>query len=194
MIGRVSIGWTEVITLARAREKTARHFGRDPEPRSFSLHPPTHPSLRFSLLKLLMSAAPSSCPKGVNCCGGNASGQAQALPAREGGSKSAANKDSLWPIQRASSSSSSRSASPSRSLSAVQDVLREQQESDPLATKCGVPDGGVCCKELKGDDERTLVDPDIVRFLAFLIFPLLSSDLLLLSAVLPGPRRHHRSQ
>lgn len=35
----------------------------------------------------------------------------------------------------------------------------------PLAAKCArtsQPDG-VCCKELKGDDERTLIDPDVVR-------------------------------
>lgn len=114
-----------------------------------------------------MSVASSSCPKGVNCCGGkpaaagasSSSGDAHPLPGRKG---AGGGKDSLWPVHRSSSGSSSRSASPSRSLSAVQDVLQAQHEGDPLATKCGAPDGGVCCKELKGDDERTLVDPDIV--------------------------------
>jgi hypothetical protein len=35
----------------------------------------------------------------------------------------------------------------------------------PLLAKCAKHDqpGGVCCKELKDDDERNLVDPDIVR-------------------------------
>ena len=36
----------------------------------------------------------------------------------------------------------------------------------PLPAKCDrhVPGrSGVCCKELKDDDERTLIDPDIVR-------------------------------
>jgi vacuolar iron transporter family protein len=35
----------------------------------------------------------------------------------------------------------------------------------PLAAKCARNSraDGVCCKELKGDDERTLIDPDIVR-------------------------------
>lgn len=36
----------------------------------------------------------------------------------------------------------------------------------PLQAKCdrhGVGRDGVCCKELKGDDERHLIDPDIVR-------------------------------
>lgn len=35
----------------------------------------------------------------------------------------------------------------------------------PLPAKCdrhGQP-GGVCCKDLKDDDERHLVDPDVVR-------------------------------
>ena len=36
----------------------------------------------------------------------------------------------------------------------------------PLPVKCDRHSGrrdGVCCKELKGDDERSLVDPDVVR-------------------------------
>ncbi|KAG9122299.1 hypothetical protein FRC07_001393, partial [Ceratobasidium sp. 392] len=36
----------------------------------------------------------------------------------------------------------------------------------PLPSKCDRNSGsreGVCCKELKGDDERDLIDPDIVR-------------------------------
>jgi hypothetical protein len=31
-----------------------------------------------------------------------------------------------------------------------------------LASKCAAR-GGTCCRDLKGDDERTLIDPDIVR-------------------------------
>jgi vacuolar iron transporter family protein len=35
----------------------------------------------------------------------------------------------------------------------------------PLPAKCSRHDraDGVCCKDLKGDDERTLIDPDVVR-------------------------------
>ena len=36
----------------------------------------------------------------------------------------------------------------------------------PLPVKCdryNVRREGVCCKELKGEDERSLVDPDVVR-------------------------------
>jgi len=35
----------------------------------------------------------------------------------------------------------------------------------PLTSKCAMHhrDGGICCKELKGEDDRTLIDPDVVR-------------------------------
>ena len=35
----------------------------------------------------------------------------------------------------------------------------------PLPAKCDrhTREGGVCCQELKGEDERQLIDPDIVR-------------------------------
>ena len=35
----------------------------------------------------------------------------------------------------------------------------------PLPSKCARHErqDGVCCKDLKGDDERTLIDPDVVR-------------------------------
>jgi vacuolar iron transporter family protein len=35
----------------------------------------------------------------------------------------------------------------------------------PLAAKCARNSrvDGICCKELKDDDERTLIDPDVVR-------------------------------
>ncbi|KAI0372386.1 DUF125-domain-containing protein [Pilatotrama ljubarskyi] len=39
-------------------------------------------------------------------------------------------------------------------------------EPAPLPAKCDRHEpnrSGVCCKELKGDDERTLIDPDVVR-------------------------------
>lgn len=37
--------------------------------------------------------------------------------------------------------------------------------SIPLQAKCAREDrsDGVCCKELKDDDDRTLIDPDVVR-------------------------------
>jgi len=35
----------------------------------------------------------------------------------------------------------------------------------PLPSKCARDEreDGVCCKDLKGEDERTLIDPDVVR-------------------------------
>jgi vacuolar iron transporter family protein len=42
----------------------------------------------------------------------------------------------------------------------------------PLPAKCNKHDqpGGICCKELKDDNERHLVDPDIVRDMYVLFF------------------------
>ncbi|KAL7412421.1 VIT family-domain-containing protein [Mrakia frigida] len=107
-----------------------------------------------------------SCSKGTDCCkgGNNASTSTsstettpllssnaapQSLPKRQ----SHANGNSLWPV---------RSPSPTPSL--LQDILRNaENEDDPLVTKCDAGPGSVCCRDLKGDDERTLIDPDIVR-------------------------------
>ena len=38
-------------------------------------------------------------------------------------------------------------------------------EVTPLPSKCGRNDraDGICCKDLKSDDDRTLIDPDVVR-------------------------------
>lgn len=38
-------------------------------------------------------------------------------------------------------------------------------ETAPLVAKCARHSraDGVCCKDLRGDDERTLIDPDVVR-------------------------------
>lgn len=43
---------------------------------------------------------------------------------------------------------------------------RTSAQPAPLPAKCDrhIPGReGVCCKELKDDDERTLIDPDVVR-------------------------------
>lgn len=44
----------------------------------------------------------------------------------------------------------------------------------PLQAKCARHDrpGEVCCKELKGDDERILIDPDVVRDVLALLYRL----------------------
>jgi len=45
-------------------------------------------------------------------------------------------------------------------------------EPVPLQAKCARHDrtDGICCRELKGDDERTLIDPDVVRDV-YVLFP-----------------------
>lgn len=44
----------------------------------------------------------------------------------------------------------------------LEEILEGAQ---PLTTKCAVNDraGAQCCKDLKGDDERHLISPEIVR-------------------------------
>lgn len=41
----------------------------------------------------------------------------------------------------------------------------ESSVQTPLLTKCArhTREGDVCCQELKGEDERQLIDPDVVR-------------------------------
>ncbi|CAE6524510.1 unnamed protein product [Rhizoctonia solani] len=80
--------------------------------------------------------------------------------------------------QCASSSSSSpaiqRVALPKRQLSndklnnkpPVWSINSTSDQDPPLPSKCdrnSQSREGICCKELKGDDERNLIDPDIVR-------------------------------
>lgn len=42
----------------------------------------------------------------------------------------------------------------------------------PLPSKCAREEmaDGICCKELRGDDERTLIDPDVVRDVSVVFF------------------------
>lgn len=55
------------------------------------------------------------------------------------------------------------SSAPSRPVWALNESL--ESPSTPLPSKCSRHDreDGVCCKDLKDDDERTLIDPDVVR-------------------------------
>jgi hypothetical protein len=63
-------------------------------------------------------------------------------------SRQTAKKPPVWPLQE---NHSYNGGTPSVSV--------------PLPAKCdrNERDGGVCCKELKGENERTLIDPDVVR-------------------------------
>ncbi|RDX45832.1 DUF125-domain-containing protein [Lentinus brumalis] len=65
------------------------------------------------------------------------------LPHRRGSDTFASNKPPVWSINESACS-----------------------QPAPLPAKCDRHErvrSGVCCKELKGDDERTLIDPDVVR-------------------------------
>ena len=51
-------------------------------------------------------------------------------------------------------------------VASVEDGNADGHSEAPLLAKCdrhSTRRDGVCCKELKGDDERSLVDPDVVR-------------------------------
>ncbi|WOO80671.1 Vacuolar iron transporter cccA [Vanrija pseudolonga] len=110
------------------------------------------------------------------CCGGNASGKCCGGANRATGSSSSltpasgaavplkrgnkASAEPVWGIERTASRTSLNSQRESRRTQ-VEDLLAGDQ---PLGTKCGVAHGaGQCCKELKGDDERHLIPPEIVR-------------------------------
>lgn len=65
------------------------------------------------------------------------------LPGRRGSAGAVGNKPPVWAIDTAAPA-----------------------EEAPLPAKCArhrEDRHGVCCKELKGEDERQLIDPDVVR-------------------------------
>ncbi|WVO19338.1 uncharacterized protein IAS62_000617 [Cryptococcus decagattii] len=110
-----------------------------------------------------------------SCCGGNNSNgcckskpqqaPSAAVPLLRGnksfnadsssGSNNGASYGAVWSIDNAAHA---HSANRTQQL---QEVLGDVQ---PLGSKCGAHEsGGQCCKELKGDDERHLISPEIVR-------------------------------
>lgn len=102
-----------------------------------------------------------------NCSCGSASGTSTStktavpLPRPGGNSSSSESNGKVWSLHP----EPSRSASPHRHHErdeALQEILGDVQ---PLAKKCGADEreGHQCCKDLKGDDERHLISPEIVR-------------------------------
>ncbi|KIR59657.1 membrane fraction protein, partial [Cryptococcus bacillisporus CA1873] len=110
-----------------------------------------------------------------SCCGGNNSNgcckskpqqaPSAAVPLLRGNksfnadssssSNNGASYGAVWSIDNAAHA---HSANRTQQL---QEVLGDVQ---PLGSKCGAHEsGGQCCKELKGDDERHLISPEIVR-------------------------------
>lgn len=105
-----------------------------------------------------------------NCqCGGASSSTAVPLPKK---ATPAAPADKVWSLSVSNSGSgtgiNSARRSPSPSIRGrerdeqLQDILGDVQ---PLAKKCGADerDGHQCCRDLKGEDERHLISPEIVR-------------------------------
>ena len=100
-------------------------------------------------------------------CGGASSSTAVPLPKK---ATPAAPADKVWSLSASNSGSGINSArrSPSPSIRGrerdeqLQDILGDVQ---PLAKKCGADerDGHQCCRDLKGEDERHLISPEIVR-------------------------------
>ncbi|KAI1792484.1 VIT family-domain-containing protein [Ganoderma leucocontextum] len=73
----------------------------------------------------------------------SASAPSVRLPHRRGSDTMGSNKPPVWSINESAGS-----------------------QPAPLPAKCDRHEpgrSGVCCKELRGDDERTLIDPDVVR-------------------------------
>ncbi|WVO18342.1 hypothetical protein L204_106057 [Cryptococcus depauperatus] len=71
----------------------------------------------------------------------------------DGNTVNSNNYGSVWSVEN-STSTATRTQQ-------LQNVLGDTQ---PLGSKCGAHEsGGQCCKDLKGDDERHLVSPEIVR-------------------------------
>ncbi|WVN91050.1 uncharacterized protein L203_106297 [Cryptococcus depauperatus CBS 7841] len=71
----------------------------------------------------------------------------------DGNTVNSNNYGSVWSVEN-STSTATRTQQ-------LQSVLGDTQ---PLGSKCGAHEsGGQCCKDLKGDDERHLVSPEIVR-------------------------------
>ncbi|WVQ73921.1 hypothetical protein IAR50_003502 [Cryptococcus sp. DSM 104548] len=64
------------------------------------------------------------------------------------------NYGSVWSVSSSNTATSDRAQQ-------LQTVLGD---SEPLGSKCSAHEsGGQCCKDLKGDDERHLISPEIVR-------------------------------
>ncbi|WVQ81784.1 hypothetical protein IAT38_003909 [Cryptococcus sp. DSM 104549] len=106
----------------------------------------------------------------MSCCGNNANGccknaATSSAPAetnasvpllrgkKSGAENASSNYGAVWSVDNA--------VPKTTRTQQLQDVLGDLQ---PLGSKCGAHEsGGQCCKDLKGDDERHLISPEIVR-------------------------------
>ncbi|KAL7421813.1 Protein ccc1 [Cryptotrichosporon argae] len=109
----------------------------------------------------LISQRPAGCCGGSGsgaCCknagGATAYGASSSTGAAVALPKRGANAGSVWAVDNAGTD-----ADRARQ---IEDLMAHEQ---PLGTKCGANhrNDGQCCKDLKGDDERHLISPEIVR-------------------------------
>ena len=103
----------------------------------------TLPSARCTLPHLALDLHLHARLLAIAMSDASASAPSVRLPHRRGSDTLTSNKPPVWSINQ--------SACP---------------QPAPLPAKCDRHEpgrSGVCCKELKGDDERTLVNPDVVR-------------------------------
>ena len=95
----------------------------------------------------------------MSCCGnnsngcckdnkasGSSSGPAVSLP-----KKDKSQKQNVWSVEAPDGKTRQQQ---------LEGILSDEQ---PLTSKCGVQQRGTCCKDLKDDDERHLISPEIVR-------------------------------
>jgi hypothetical protein len=71
----------------------------------------------------------------------------------------------VWTLNPASEDGASQGgvSTGSNTLTRQQQLEEILNNDAPLTSKCGVHERGTCCKDLKGDDERHLISPEIVR-------------------------------
>ena len=99
----------------------------------------------------------SCCGKNSNSAGGccktaassSSSTTAVSLPKKDGKPK-----QTVWSVE------APEAPVPRTRQQQLQGILSDEQ---PLGSKCGVQTRGTCCKDLKDDDERHLISPEIVR-------------------------------
>lgn len=96
-----------------------------------------------------MSSPCRNCSAG-NCCKDKpkTATTSVALPRR---STRATDAEPVWSVQDGTAEARQRQL----------EGLMSREE--PLDSKCGAGQTGQCCKDLKGEDERKLISPEIVR-------------------------------
>lgn len=134
------------------------------------VHPPfTNRGMPCNNCSCGSEAASSSADKSTSV--GVSTGAAVPLPRTKGSAKADSGEanstsNNVWTLRPPSRGSTTpRSASPSRPAERDEQLQGILGDVQPLARKCGADEreGHQCCKDLKGDDERHLISPEIVR-------------------------------